>query len=50
MNEDKNDNRQYFEHKNVRIIINEHFNESGKNYQEIIKDAIIRNANTTIKV
>lgn len=47
MEEDKN-NKQYFVHKGLKIIITEHFNESGKSFEDIIKDAIIRDARTTV--
>lgn len=45
MNETKN-KKQYFVHKGVKIIITEHFNENGKCYGDIIKDAISRDART----
>lgn len=46
MEEDKN-NRQYFVHNGVKIIITEHFNENGKSFEDIIKDAIIRDSRTS---
>lgn len=43
MGEEKN-NEQYFEYKGTKIIITEHFNENGKSFEEVIKDAISREA------
>ena len=43
MNEQKN-NKQYFVHNGVKIIITEHFNENGKSIEDVIKDAVIREA------
>ena len=45
MNETEN-TKQYFVHKGVKIVITEHFNEIGKSLEDIIKDAIIRDALT----
>ena len=41
MSEQKED-RQYFVHNGVKIVITEHFNEQGKKIEEIIKGAIER--------
>ena len=38
------ESKEYFEHGNIRIIINEHFNDEGKNYEELIEESIIRQA------
>lgn len=46
MNETKNE-KQYFVHNGVKIIITEHFTEDGKCFGDIIKDAISRDARTT---
>lgn len=48
MEEDKN-KKQYFVHKGVKIIITEHFNKDGKCFEDIIKDAIIRDARTVAR-
>lgn len=36
--------KEYFEHGNIRIIINEHFNDEGKRYEDLIEESIIRQA------
>lgn len=46
MSEYKN-NKQCFIHNGTRIIISEHFNEHGKSLEEIIKDAVSREAKST---
>ena len=38
------DGKAVFEHGNVRIIINEHFSDKGKSFENIIEDSIIREA------
>ena len=38
------ESKEYFEHGNIRIVINEHFNDEGKNYEELIEESIIRQA------
>lgn len=43
MNEQKN-NKQYFIHNGVKIIITEHFNDNGKSIEDVIKDAVLREA------
>ncbi len=48
MEDDKN-NSQYFVHKGLKIIITEHFSENGKSFEDIIKDAIIRDARTVAR-
>lgn len=34
--------KDFFEHGNVRILINEHFSDKGKTFENIIEDSIIR--------
>ena len=41
---EEQERKEYFEHGNIRIIINEHFNDEGKNYEELIEESIIRQA------
>ena len=41
---EEQERKEYFEHGNIRIIINEHFNESGKRYEDLIEESIIRQA------
>ena len=36
-----------FEHGNVRIIIREHFNKEGKEFGDVISEAVIRQARHT---
>lgn len=45
MNENTN-TKQYFIHNSVKIIVTEHFNNNGKSFEDIIKDAIVRDAKT----
>lgn len=45
MSEQKND-KQYFIHNGTKIVISEHFNENGKSLEEVIKDAVSRDART----
>lgn len=40
----KQNNKQYFIHNGTKIIISEHFNEHGKSLEDVIKDAISREA------
>ncbi|MBO4846747.1 MAG: hypothetical protein J5525_10610 [Lachnospiraceae bacterium] len=41
---EEQERKEYFEHGNIRIIINEHFNDEGKNYENLIEESIIRQA------
>ena len=41
---EEQERKEYFEHGNIRTIINEHFNDEGKNYEELIEESIIRQA------
>ena len=41
---EEQERKEYFEHGNIRIIINEHFNDEGKNYEDLIEESIIRQA------
>jgi len=40
----ENDNTDYFEYGNVRIIIKEHFSDTGKPFDVIIEESILRQA------
>lgn len=40
-------NKQYFIHNGTKIVISEHFNEHGKSLEDVIKDAINREAKST---
>lgn len=40
----EDERKEYFEHGNIRIIINEHFNDEGKRYEDLIEESIIRQA------
>ena len=42
MNE--HNNKQYFIHNRTKIIISEHFNKHGKSLEDVIKDAVSREA------
>lgn len=46
MSEQKND-KQYFIHNGTKIVITEHFNEHGKSLEDVIKDAVSREAKST---
>lgn len=41
--------KQYFIHKGVKIIITEHFSENGKDFKNVIKEAIIRDVRAVTK-
>ncbi len=40
-------NKQYFIHNGTKIVISEHFNEHGKSLEDVIKDAVSREAKST---
>ncbi len=42
------DDKQYFIHNGTKIIITEHFNKHGQSLEEIIKDAVNREAKSTV--
>lgn len=46
MSEQKSE-KQYFIHNGTKIVITEHFNEHSKSLEEVIKDAVSREAKST---